>query len=130
MFRWLQWIVWFVGRRVMALRYRVKLVGIQEVLQVPGPYLILPNHPAYCDPPNVLVRLWPYFKMRPMLILDHFAFTPLLDECPRVDRRRRQARRHGQAGILLVDLRHPLAKLGQLLFKAGHVWGFAFSLPV
>ncbi len=77
LFRWIQWLTWCVGRMVMAWRYRVKLIGIDEALSSPGPYLILPNHPAYCDPPNVLVRLWPYFKLRPMLLETNFRHPPL-----------------------------------------------------
>jgi len=76
-FRGLQWVVWAVGRAVMALRYRITFVGMDEALRVPGPYLILPNHPAFCDPPNILVRFWPYFKMRPMLLETMFRLPPL-----------------------------------------------------
>ena len=51
---------------------RVKVVGKPEVFKKPGPYLIMPNHPAFSDPPNLLVHLWPAFKMRPLLLETNF----------------------------------------------------------
>lgn len=68
----LRWAVWAVIRVVLALRYRVTLTGLDEVRRRPGPYLILPNHPAYADPPNLLARLWPYFRMRPLFLETNF----------------------------------------------------------
>lgn len=76
----IRWAAWAVLRVLMSLRYTVKLVGVEAVLKRPGPYLILPNHPAYTDPPNLLVRLWPVFKMRPLLLESNFKgplFAPL-----------------------------------------------------
>ncbi|MBA2224829.1 MAG: AMP-binding protein [Thermogemmata sp.] len=75
--RMLQWAVWLVLRLLLACRYRVRLVGLDEVLRKPGPYLILPNHPAYADPPNLIAHLWPAFRMRPVL-LDSIFRHPLL----------------------------------------------------
>ena len=54
----IRWVAWAVLRVLLSLRYKVKVVGTEEVLKRPGPYLIMPNHPAYADPPNLLVRLW------------------------------------------------------------------------
>lgn len=68
----IRWLVWAVFRFVLWCRYRVTVVGIDEARQRPGPYLILPNHPAYVDPANVLLRLWPVFRMRPMLLETNF----------------------------------------------------------
>ncbi len=67
-----RWVLWFPIRGLLALRYRLALVGLDEVTRRPGPYLILPNHPAYIEPPNVLTRLWPRFKARPMLLETNF----------------------------------------------------------
>lgn len=70
---WLmRWLAWAFLRFVLSLRYKVTLVGVEEVLKRPGPYLIMPNHPAYADPPNLLVRLWPIFKIRPLLLETNF----------------------------------------------------------
>ena len=68
----IRWIVCIVMRVVLSLRYRVTLHGLPEVLAKPGPYLILPNHPAYADPPNMLARLWLSFKMRPLFLETNF----------------------------------------------------------
>ena len=59
-------------RVLLALRYKVAVVGAEGVFKRPGPYLIMPNHPAYCEPPNLLVRLWPIFKMRPLFLETNF----------------------------------------------------------
>ena len=68
----IRWIVWAGLRITLALRYRLTLNGLAEVRQRPGPYLILPNHPAYADPPNLLARLWPTFRMRPLFLETNF----------------------------------------------------------
>ncbi len=64
--------LWFLGRAVLALRYRVTVVGRDEASRGPGPFLVLPNHIAYSDPPNILVHLWLRFRMRPMLLETNF----------------------------------------------------------
>jgi long-chain-fatty-acid--[acyl-carrier-protein] ligase len=68
----IRWIVGAALRVILALRYRVSIHGLPEALRHPGPYLILPNHPAYADPPNLLARLWPYFHMRPVFLETNF----------------------------------------------------------
>jgi long-chain-fatty-acid--[acyl-carrier-protein] ligase len=76
----IRWAAWAVLRFLLSLRYKVTLVGTAEVLRRPGPYLIMPNHPAYADPPNLLVRLWSIFRMRPLLLETNFRnplFAPL-----------------------------------------------------
>lgn len=72
MLRPLQWMLWFVMRICLACRYKVQVVGKAAVFQKPGPYLILPNHPALADPPNLIVHLWPAFRMRPLLLESNF----------------------------------------------------------
>jgi long-chain-fatty-acid--[acyl-carrier-protein] ligase len=74
------WAVWAVLRFLLSLRYKLRIVGAEEVLKRPGPFLILPNHLAFTDPPNLLVRLWPIFRMRPLLLETNFKnplFAPL-----------------------------------------------------
>lgn len=72
-----RWVIWLVLRGVLALRYRFALAGVPDVRRHPGPYLILPNHPAYIEPPYLLTRLWPVFHARPMLLETNFQ-NPLL----------------------------------------------------
>jgi acyl-CoA synthetase (AMP-forming)/AMP-acid ligase II/1-acyl-sn-glycerol-3-phosphate acyltransferase/acyl carrier protein len=63
----LRWLLWIVGRLIVGLRYKVTHRGVPEALQKPGPYLVMPNHPGFCDPMNVLLHFWPYFKFRPVV---------------------------------------------------------------
>jgi long-chain-fatty-acid--[acyl-carrier-protein] ligase len=76
----IRWAAWAVLRFLLSLRYKLKIVGAEAVFKRPGPYLIMPNHVAFTDPPNLLVRLWPIFKMRPLLLETNFQsplFAPL-----------------------------------------------------
>ncbi len=70
-------LVWLWGRILLSLRYWVTVTGRDTALTLPGPYLILPNHTAYADPPNILTHLWLAFRMRPMLLETNFQ-NPLL----------------------------------------------------
>jgi long-chain-fatty-acid--[acyl-carrier-protein] ligase len=76
----IRWAAWLVLRTLLSLRYRLRVVGADAARARPGPYLIMPNHPAFTDPPNLLVRLWPLFRMRPLLLETNFRsplFAPL-----------------------------------------------------
>ena len=68
----IRWVAWAVLRLLLSLRYKVTIVGADAVKARPGPYLIMPNHPAYIDPPNLIVRLWAAFKMRPLFLESNF----------------------------------------------------------
>jgi long-chain-fatty-acid--[acyl-carrier-protein] ligase len=57
---------------LFALRYKIRVIGKAEVFAKPGPYLIMPNHPAFTDPPNLTLHLWPTFLMRPLLLESNF----------------------------------------------------------
>ncbi len=77
----IRWASWAVLRFLLALRYTVTVAGAAAVRERPGPYLILPNHPAFADPPNVLVRLWPLYQARPLFLESNFQsllFRPLV----------------------------------------------------
>ncbi|MBA4190787.1 MAG: hypothetical protein C0467_22605 [Planctomycetaceae bacterium] len=67
-----RWFMWAVFRFLFAQRYWVKLIGKAEALAKPGPYLIMPNHPAFVDPLLLLVKLWPSFQMRPLVLETNF----------------------------------------------------------
>jgi long-chain-fatty-acid--[acyl-carrier-protein] ligase len=70
-------LVAYLSRAVLSLRYRVRVDGLATARAKPGPYLVLPSHPAYADPPNLLAQLWPAFRMRPVLLETNFR-SPLL----------------------------------------------------
>ena len=106
----LRWLVWAFFRVLLALRYRVRFVGAEAVFRHPGPYLILPNHPAYCDPPNLIVRMFPWFKARPMALETNFQ-NPILGfiawlinpiRVPDTDRNSADARDRAQAAVSSV----------------------------
>jgi long-chain-fatty-acid--[acyl-carrier-protein] ligase len=71
-----------IASLIFWLRYRVKVTGLQEVRGL-SKALILPNHPAYMDPPLVLRTLWPVLRPRPMLLASVF-HNPLVFWLPRV----------------------------------------------
>lgn len=58
-------------RSILRLRYRVQLVGVEEVVKKGrAGILFLPNHPALIDPVIVVSRLYPRFQLRPLADLD------------------------------------------------------------
>ena len=73
-----------------ALLYILAEPSSRRVLRKPGPYLILPSHPAYMDPPNILRALWGAFRMRPMLLETNFE-SPILAPFAPQDRVRDEA---------------------------------------
>jgi long-chain-fatty-acid--[acyl-carrier-protein] ligase len=58
---------WALVRMMLSLRYRVRLHGREQLRRLRGPVLILPNHPAYIDPPLVLGSFWPRLRPRPVI---------------------------------------------------------------
>ncbi len=72
-----RWLAWAFVQALVWMRYRVTVRGLDAVAGKPGPYLVLPNHPAYTDPACVLAALWPRFKVRPMILETNFR-NPIL----------------------------------------------------
>ena len=77
-----RWLVWLVAWMVLSLRYRVTVKGLDAVRGVRGA-IILPNHPGYIDPPNVIKAIWPALRPRPMVLASIF-HNPLLFWLPKV----------------------------------------------
>jgi long-chain-fatty-acid--[acyl-carrier-protein] ligase len=75
MLRWLRSAFWVLTRLVLSLRYRVRVHGLEKVRGLKGPVLILPNHPAYIDPPLVVASLWSALRPRP-LVYEGLFFDP------------------------------------------------------
>jgi long-chain-fatty-acid--[acyl-carrier-protein] ligase len=73
----LRWCLWGLSRFVLWLRYSVTIKGAEKLRGLKGPFLVLPNHPAYMDPPNVLTHMFPLLAPRPLLFEDNFK-NPLL----------------------------------------------------
>lgn len=128
---WLEpfrWIVWAFGRFILSLRYRVRFTGVDEALAQPKPLLLLPNHPAYADPPNLLAHLWPRFRPRPLLLAGIFSnpllkpFAFLLNAIKVPDLSAASAQARGQAESAVVDAIEAL-KQGQnvILWPSGRL---------
>jgi long-chain-fatty-acid--[acyl-carrier-protein] ligase len=105
--RLLQWCAWCAARILLWTRYRVRVVGKDEAKRSPGPYLILPNHPAFLDPPLAVAHLWPVFHFRPMLLETNFQnpflapLVPILGaiKVPDVVSTSAEARERAQAAV-------------------------------
>jgi acyl-CoA synthetase (AMP-forming)/AMP-acid ligase II/1-acyl-sn-glycerol-3-phosphate acyltransferase/acyl carrier protein len=60
-------IFWMLVRLVLPLRYRVECEGFASLRDLDGPVLVLPNHPAYVDPPIVLAHVGLRQPLRPLV---------------------------------------------------------------
>ena len=60
-------IFWAIARPLIHLRYRVTVDGLESLRGIDGPLLVLPNHPAYVDPPTVLSHLPSARPLRPLV---------------------------------------------------------------
>ena len=47
-------IFWVFVRLLLRLRYLITIDGVEQLERLSGPVLVLPNHPAYVDPPTVM----------------------------------------------------------------------------
>lgn len=106
----IRFVVWVLTRLVLSLRYRLRVTGMEGKNRLPGPYLILPNHPGYMDPPNVFRALWGRFRMRPMLLETNFK-SPFLApfgwllraiKMPETERASAEATRRAEAAVEAV----------------------------
>ncbi len=59
----LRYLLWLLTKFLFSVRYRVHVDGLENIKGLKKT-LILPNHPAYIDPPLVLCSLWPALKPR------------------------------------------------------------------
>ncbi|MBS0621968.1 MAG: AMP-binding protein [Verrucomicrobia bacterium] len=67
-------------RTAASLRYRVKMKGFKDLRKDLDPTkgtLFLPNHPAHIDPVLLVTRLWPKYRVRPM-VAEHVFFLPAM----------------------------------------------------
>src|SRR5262245_40163300 len=106
MLRLLRFLMWAFARSVLALRYRVRVHGLDKARAVKGPLLILPNHPAFIDPVILLTWLWRPLRPRPLLFEGNFsgplaALIPLMDaiRVPDLDQTSAEARARTEQAI-------------------------------
>ena len=60
-------IFWTLGRPCIVLCYRVTVDGRESLRGLSGTVLVLPNHPAYVDPPAVRSHLPLGRSLRPLV---------------------------------------------------------------
>ncbi len=70
-------IFWTIAGFFLRLRYRVTVEGAEGLSSLQGPTLILPNHPAYVDPPLVLSHLRLGRSLRPLVFSGIYRLLPL-----------------------------------------------------
>ena len=75
MYRLANRIFWFVCRFLLRLRYRVQVSGHEQLQQLSGPTLVMPNHPGYVDPALVLSHIRLKDPLRPLAFAGTFRST-------------------------------------------------------
>jgi long-chain-fatty-acid--[acyl-carrier-protein] ligase len=106
----LRYLLWAVTRLFISLRYRVRLHGREQIRDLKGPVLVLPNHPGLVDPLLVLGAVWPLLKPRPMVYEGNFnnPFMRLLMKLlnavrvPDLDQASAKARSRAQEAVQVV----------------------------
>jgi long-chain-fatty-acid--[acyl-carrier-protein] ligase len=61
-----------LARMFLSFRYRVRVHGREQIRDLKGPVLVLPNHPGLIDPLLVLAAIWPALKPRPTIYEGNF----------------------------------------------------------
>ncbi|HZY85256.1 MAG TPA: AMP-binding protein [Gemmataceae bacterium] len=67
-----RFVLWALTRALLWMRYRLRVSGLEQVRGLPGPTLVLPNHPGLIDPVLVLTALWRELRPRPMMYEGNF----------------------------------------------------------
>lgn len=68
---------WAICRILLSFRYRVKVSGGEQLRQLTGPTLVIPNHPAYVDPPLVSSHIRLHKPLRPLVFSGTYRIAPL-----------------------------------------------------
>ncbi|MFM7249770.1 MAG: AMP-binding protein [Planctomycetaceae bacterium] len=68
---------WWVAGLLLRLRYSVRVEGAEGLARLSGPTLVLPNHPAYVDPPLVLSHLRLGRSLRPLVFSGVYRLLPV-----------------------------------------------------
>jgi long-chain-fatty-acid--[acyl-carrier-protein] ligase len=124
----LRYLLCLLARLFLSLRYRVHVQGLEQIQNLKGPVLVLPNHPGLNDPLLVLATIWPALKPRPMVYEANFTnpFMYLLMKLlnavgvPALDQASAKARVRAQQAVEVV-----IAGLrkgeNHILWPAGHI---------
>ncbi|MEZ6133314.1 MAG: AMP-binding protein [Pirellulaceae bacterium] len=64
---WINHLFWAFCRLLLSFRYRTQVTGMEQLQQLDGPTLVLPNHPAYIDPSLVSSHIRLHKPLRPLV---------------------------------------------------------------
>jgi long-chain-fatty-acid--[acyl-carrier-protein] ligase len=124
-----RYIFWAMARLFLSLRYRVRVHGKQQLRDCKKGTLILPNHPAYMDPPLVFTTLWPALKPRPLLFEGNFhnpVLYPLMKLIRAVrvpDMERPSAKARARTERAIAEVIEGLRKgENHMLWPSGYLW--------
>jgi long-chain-fatty-acid--[acyl-carrier-protein] ligase len=106
----IRYLLCLLSRMFLALRYRVHVKGLEQIQNLKGPVLVLPNHPGLIDPLLVLSVIWPALKPRPMVYEGNFTnpFMYLLMKLlnavrvPALDQASAKAKQRAQKAVEVV----------------------------
>ncbi len=70
-------IFWAICKILLSFRYRVRVHGAEKLKNLDGPTLVIPNHPAYIDPPLVSSHIRLHKPLRPLVFSGTYRMLPL-----------------------------------------------------
>jgi long-chain-fatty-acid--[acyl-carrier-protein] ligase len=125
----LRFILWAIFRSLLSLRYRIRLHGGEQLWGLKGGTVVLPNHPAYIDPPVTFLSIWRPLKPRPLLFEGNFhnpIFYPLMKlmrAIPLPDMERPSAKARARTERAIAEVIAGLRK-GEchILWPSGTLW--------
>lgn len=68
---------WGFCRFLLGFRYRTQVEGAEQLKSLSGPTLVIPNHPAYIDPPLVSSHIRLHKPLRPLVYSGTYRMLPL-----------------------------------------------------
>ncbi len=68
---------WAICRFALSFRYQTKITGLEQLRSLEGPTLVIPNHPAYIDPPLVSSHIRLHKPLRPLVFSGTYQTTGL-----------------------------------------------------
>jgi long-chain-fatty-acid--[acyl-carrier-protein] ligase len=123
-----RYVFWAMAKLLLSLRYRVWIHGKEQLRGLHGT-LVLPNHPAYMDPPLTFTSLWPALQPRPLLFEGNFqnpVLYPLMKliravQVPDMERPSAKARARTEKAI--AEVIEGLRKgENHMMWPSGYLW--------
>src|SRR3984893_448690 len=124
-----RFLLWAMFRLLLSLRYRVWVHGLEQVRNFKEGTLILPNHPAYMDPPLVFTSLWRALQPRPLVFEGNFQnllfylVMKLVRAVPLPDMERPSAKARARTERAIAEVVAGLRKgENHILWPSGYLW--------